>query len=129
MYLSKIPILSNCGHNTFCIGQYICIVCPGDRPSAPGTPGLQFFGSGIYKVVWEAPHDNGAPIELYSLESLTLRWYRNKRSMSTPQNRSAWFANAPSVEEEPDEETQWEEVYNGTGRLRLISIAAIGSLK
>ncbi|KAH1022662.1 hypothetical protein HUJ04_012034 [Dendroctonus ponderosae] len=92
----------------------------GDRPSAPGTPGLQFFGSGIYKVVWEAPQDNGAPIELYSLESLALHWYRNKRSMSTPRNRSAWFANAPSVEEEPDEEAQWEEVYNGTDNSWII---------
>lgn len=64
----------------------------------------------MYKVVWEAPQDNGAPIELYSLECLALKSFRNKRS--TANNRTAWFYSAPAVEEEVFE---WQQVYNGTG--------------
>ncbi|CAH1131270.1 unnamed protein product [Ceutorhynchus assimilis] len=88
----------------------------GDRPSPPSSPGIQFFGSNIYKVVWDAPHDNGAKIELYSLESLALKFYRNKRSVS--ENRTAWFYSAPSIEEE---EFEWNQVYNGSENSWIIT--------
>ncbi|XP_030754698.1 proto-oncogene tyrosine-protein kinase ROS-like isoform X3 [Sitophilus oryzae] len=88
----------------------------GDRPSPPGTPGIQLSGPNIYKVVWEASLDNGAPIELYKLECLKLITFRNKRSTTT--NRTAWFHSAPSIEEE---EFTWEQVYNGTDNSWVIS--------
>ncbi|KAL1489268.1 hypothetical protein ABEB36_014201 [Hypothenemus hampei] len=87
----------------------------GDRPSRPDTPGIQFFGSNVYKVVWEAPPNNGAPIELYSLECLALRWYRTKRNVNT--NRTAWSYEAPSIEEV---EFDWEQVYNGSDNSWII---------
>ncbi|XP_076250339.1 receptor protein-tyrosine kinase sevenless isoform X2 [Rhynchophorus ferrugineus] len=88
----------------------------GDRPSPPGIPGIQFFGPSIYKVVWEASQNNGAPIELYKLECLKLKTFRNKRS--TNNNRTAFFYSAPSVEEE---EFTWDQVYNGTDNSWVIN--------
>ncbi|XP_066156235.1 proto-oncogene tyrosine-protein kinase ROS isoform X1 [Euwallacea fornicatus] len=87
----------------------------GDRPSPPSAPGIQFFSANVYKVVWEAPQDNGAPIELYSLDCLAIRFYRNRRSA---ENRTAWSYSAPSIEEETFE---WEQVYNGTDNSWIIT--------
>ncbi|XP_050308693.1 proto-oncogene tyrosine-protein kinase ROS isoform X2 [Anthonomus grandis grandis] len=92
-----------------------------DRPNPPGTPGIQFFGSNMYKVVWEAPRDNGAPITLYSLESMATKTYRDKRSTGethNSNNRSAWFYTAPSVEIET---FKWDQVYNGTENSWIIT--------
>lgn len=81
----------------------------GDKPSPPGTPIIQYAKPNVYKVLWEAAKDNGAPIEMYMLEGLKIKTYRYKRST----NRTAWFYTAPSIEEE---ERQWESFYNGTSK-------------
>lgn len=87
----------------------------GDRPDPPGQPAIQVHGIG-YKVVWDAPIDNGAPILLYSLECLVLRWYRhNKRSAA--QLASNWSYALPSADETPYD---WEQVYNGTDNFWII---------
>nr|ALV82505.1 sev [Leptinotarsa decemlineata] len=80
-----------------------------DVPSPPGMPLIQYITPNIYKVIWEASRDNGAPVEMYKLEGKILRFYRTKRST----NRTVPFYNtSPSVElEDPDE---WRVFYNGT---------------
>ncbi|XP_050510998.1 proto-oncogene tyrosine-protein kinase ROS isoform X1 [Diabrotica virgifera virgifera] len=88
----------------------------GDRPSPPGIPIIQYVKPNIYKVLWEASKDNGAPIEIYKLEGKVLRYYRTKRSA----NRTVPFFNtSPSIEiEDPD---QWTTYYNGTNTSWIIS--------
>ncbi|CAG9822767.1 unnamed protein product [Phaedon cochleariae] len=88
----------------------------GDNPSPPGIPIIQYVKPNIYKVIWEASKDNGAPIEMYKLEGKILRFYRNKRST----NRTVPFYNtAPSIElEDPD---KWETFYNGTNTSWIIN--------
>ncbi|CAH0553544.1 unnamed protein product [Brassicogethes aeneus] len=88
----------------------------GDRPSPPGIPIIQYAKPNVYKVLWEAAKDNGAPIEIYMLEGMKIKTYRDKRS-TTNTNRSAWFYTAPSIEEE---ERQWESLYNGTNTSWII---------
>lgn len=58
---------------------------------------------------WEPAKDNGSPVTLYLLEGLKLPVYRAKRNA----NRTAWYHNAPSVEEL---EIEWESFYNGSGK-------------
>ncbi|XP_060523893.1 proto-oncogene tyrosine-protein kinase ROS isoform X2 [Cylas formicarius] len=87
----------------------------GDRPSPPGIPIIQYVKPNVYKVVWEVSQENGAPIELYMLEGLKIRIFRDKRS--TNANRTAWFYGAPSIEEESFE---WESLYNGTDTAWII---------
>ncbi|XP_070506786.1 proto-oncogene tyrosine-protein kinase ROS isoform X3 [Chironomus tepperi] len=41
----------------------------GDVPSAPGKPVIEFFKDNVYKIVWNASKENGAPIIEYVLES------------------------------------------------------------
>ncbi|XP_074032211.1 receptor protein-tyrosine kinase sevenless isoform X2 [Leptinotarsa decemlineata] len=88
----------------------------GDVPSPPGMPLIQYITPNIYKVIWEASRDNGAPVEMYKLEGKILRFYRTKRST----NRTVPFYNtSPSVElEDPDE---WRVFYNGTNTSWIIS--------
>ncbi|KAI4460354.1 tyrosine-protein kinase receptor [Holotrichia oblita] len=79
----------------------------GDRPTPPGKPEIRFINRNESKIWWQPSKDNGAPIELYKLEGMTLKNYRQRRST----NRSAWYHNAPSIEEQ---NWKWEEFYNGT---------------
>lgn len=97
--------------------QHIYVIL-GDRPNPPGQPGIQLHRTGElhHKVVWDAPLDNGAPILLYSLECLALRWYRhNKRSAA--QLATNWSYALPSADETPFD---WEQVYNGTDNFWII---------
>lgn len=71
-------------------------------------PNVQHVKGDVYQVYWEPARDNGSPIILYMLEGLKLPVYRAKRSA----NRTAWYHNAPSIEEPEDE---WESLYNGSG--------------
>ncbi|XP_057670694.1 proto-oncogene tyrosine-protein kinase ROS isoform X2 [Diorhabda carinulata] len=87
----------------------------GDRPSPPGIPIIQYVKPNIYKVLWEASKDNGAPIEMYKLEGKILRFYRTKRNT----NRTTPFFNtSPSIELEDPE--QWITYYNGTNTSWII---------
>lgn len=88
----------------------------GDRPSPPGMPIIGHKKGDIYQVSWEAAKDNGAPIELYNLEANGYRSYRTKRNanLNRNNNRTAFFYDAPSIEEEEDDE--WISFYNGSGK-------------
>ncbi|GJQ85805.1 sev [Trypoxylus dichotomus] len=86
----------------------------GDRPTAPGKPEIRIINRNESKIWWQPSKDNGAPIELYKLEGMKLRNYREKRST----NRSAWYHTAPSIEEQTWE---WEEFYNGTETYWIIN--------
>lgn len=79
----------------------------GDRPTAPGKPEIRFINRNESKIWWQPSRDNGAPIELYKLEGMKFKSYREKRST----NRSAWYYNAPSIDEQ---NWKWDDFYNGT---------------
>ncbi|XP_071055369.1 proto-oncogene tyrosine-protein kinase ROS isoform X1 [Onthophagus taurus] len=80
----------------------------GDRPTPPGKPEYRSINGGNEsKIWWQPSKDNGGPIELYKLEGLKMKNYREKRST----NRSAWSYSAPSIEET---EFEWKEFYNGS---------------
>lgn len=83
----------------------------GDRPSPPGMPNVQHVKGDVYQVWWEPAKDNGSPVSLYLLEGLKIPVYRARRSTN---NRTAWYHNAPSIEEE--QEAEWESFYNGSGK-------------
>lgn len=91
----------------------IWIRLAGDRPSPPGMPIIQHLKADVYQVWWEASKSNGGKIDMYKLEGKRLLTYRMKRSTT----RSAWFYNAPSIEEH---EYEWFVVYNGTSKLDQI---------
>uniref|UniRef100_A0A1B0DB76 Fibronectin type-III domain-containing protein n=1 Tax=Phlebotomus papatasi TaxID=29031 RepID=A0A1B0DB76_PHLPP len=103
----------------------------GDKPTAPGKPLVKHLSGDVYKVSWEPPKDNGAPIEEYSLEALQTKPLSNRvrrsptlevnsedvekislhriinNNMTLSESNSDWSVDPPV-------DDQWKIYYNGT---------------
>ncbi|XP_037919299.1 protein sevenless isoform X2 [Hermetia illucens] len=105
----------------------------GHVPSAPGKPKIHHVSGDVYKVTWDPSKENGAPIELYSLEALITRIsnrvvrsakeYEDYEKPAVPLLEPSAFANfsptvlqsdIPSVDEPEAFEEKWVVYYNGT---------------
>lgn len=103
---------------------FIFETLPG-RPNAPGKPNIKHVSGDVYKVFWAPAQNNGAEIEMYSLEALRYSVSkREPRSTSSVSERSlgvntlsyTTMVTAPTlvVEESDPLEDTWTVYYNGT---------------
>lgn len=90
----------------------------GDRPSAPGRPIIVHVRSDVFKVIWIAAVDNGAPIEEYSLEALRYRAIKRAQRDANelpPVYSTSMVTPIPlHVEEYEPIADSWTVYYNGT---------------
>lgn len=78
----------------------------GDRPGPPGAPVVHNLRRDVYQVMWESSAENGAQLELYSLEG------RNVGNRLSRREANSTFDLEDSLFE------GWTSHYNGTGKLR-----------
>lgn len=94
------------------------------RPNAPGKPTIRHVSGDVYKVYWMPALDNGAAIEMYSLEALRYSIpQREKRSTDVIDELSyTTMVTAPplGVEEGEPIEDVWTVYYNGTDTYWII---------
>lgn len=104
--------------------KFVFETLPG-RPNPPGKPNIKHVSGDVYKVFWAPAQNNGAEIEMYSLEAL--RYSISKRETRSTDIAAEILANvdklsyttmvtAPSLEAkeiEPLEDT-WTVYYKGT---------------
>ncbi|KAK7868921.1 hypothetical protein R5R35_014230 [Gryllus longicercus] len=89
----------------------------GDKPSPPGVPVVQHLRRDVYQVTWEPSNDNGAHLELYSLEGRIQGEGRHRRETGT----ITASAENHTMELEPDPSYEWISYYNGTDNYWIIA--------
>lgn len=97
----------------------------GDVPSPPGRPVIEFFKENVYKIIWNASKENGAPIIEYILESMKIfnpeEWNekRAKRSVEESNDINQEIIEHEDSTDIPNEfnvdayEEKWIVAYNG----------------
>jgi hypothetical protein len=87
----------------------------GDCPSPPGVPAIQQLRRDVYQVVWDPSRENGARIELYSLEGKFEEGKREKREANFTLDTDDDSGRMEDNDVEADDNDNWVLYYNGTG--------------
>ncbi|KAJ9583818.1 hypothetical protein L9F63_021821, partial [Diploptera punctata] len=97
----------------------------GDCPTPPGMPIIQHLRRDVYQVTWDPSRENGAHIELYSLEGKIERGKRERREVNfTLNNHNSDKTdddNIISDDSDGNRDDEWIVYYNGTDNYWIIT--------
>ncbi|XP_069689840.1 proto-oncogene tyrosine-protein kinase ROS isoform X2 [Periplaneta americana] len=96
----------------------------GDCPSPPGIPVVQHLRRDVYQVIWDPSRENGAHIELYSLEGKIEGGKREKREVNLTiieDHGAARIEDNIIDTGNEDDNDNWVLYYNGTENYWIIT--------